>query len=114
MTRKDAQDFFREHFNNRYNNIFGMSRKDSEYKTRFNEAIEAIMNDDPLEPLPCPHCGTTGIAVEEGSTFKWFLARCNECGATCGEIRIESKDIPRDKFSDLIGQKVIAEWNKRA
>ena len=88
--------------------------EDRAYKVHFNEAVDAIMNDDPLEPLPCPFCKKIGITVEQGSSFKWFLGRCNECGATCGEIRVESKDIPRDKFGDLIAQKVIAEWNKRA
>ena len=113
MTRKEAQDFFREHIS-MLEAIYGMPVWGNKYNARFDEAIEAIMNDDPLEPLPCPFCKKTGITVEEGSSFKWFFGRCNECGATCGEIRVEGKDIKLDQFGDLIAQKVIAEWNKRA
>ena len=113
MTRKEAQDFFREHMK-RLETIDGLSIGGRDYKAKFDEAVEAIMNDDPLVSLPCPFCKKTGITVERGNTLNWFLARCNKCGATCGEIMVESKDIPRDKFGDLIAQKVIAEWNKRA
>lgn len=66
-----------------------------------------------LLALPCPFCGQTGISIIEGSTFRWRKAECDYCGASCGEIRIQTIDqneetIARDE------QEVIREWNKRS
>ena len=65
-------------------------------------------------PLPCPFCGATGITIREGSTFRWLLGECNGCGATCGEVRVQTcgEGIPADwrKHGE---DAVIAEWNKR-
>ena len=114
MTRKEAQNFFREHIGY-LESFWGMAGFGSEYKARFDEAIKAInMNDDPIVPIPCS-CGGTEITVIKGHKFPFSAARCNKCGATCDEINILPLDLGDE--ADLLEQtkqKVIAEWNKRA
>ena len=43
-----------------------------------------------LKAKPCPFCGEKSITIREGSTFRWMLAECNGCGATCGEVRVQT------------------------
>ena len=62
---------------------------------------------DDREPLPCPFCGHVGLDFSDGSTYRWGLASCAKCGATCGEIRREYPD-KRGWHAEA-----IAEWNKR-
>ena len=40
--------------------------------------------------LPCPFCGGLGIDIYVGSTFRLRVAGCKDCGAQCGEIRIQT------------------------
>lgn len=42
------------------------------------------------ELLPCPFCGVVGLEFEGGSTFRWLTASCEGCGASCGEIRVQT------------------------
>jgi hypothetical protein len=67
-----------------------------------------------VEPLPCPFCGEKSITIREGSTFRWMLAECLACGATCGEVRVQTcgNGAPADWRKRGEGA-VIAEWNKR-
>ena len=60
------------------------------------------------EPLPCPFCGHVGLDFADGSTYRWGVASCGGCGASCGEIRREYPD--KGGWHD----EAIAEWNKRA
>lgn len=61
-------------------------------------------------PLPCPFCGGKTINIAEGSTFRWAIGKCDNCGASCGEVRINTMQ-PRNE--DEIISAVIEEWNKR-
>lgn len=61
-----------------------------------------------LKPLPCPFCGHTGLSFEEGSTFRWGVASCDGCDATCGEIR---RNYPDDGKWHA---EAIEAWNRRA
>lgn len=60
-----------------------------------------------MTPLPCPFCGTTGLDFSDGSTFRWGIASCISCGATCGETRREYPD-KGEWHSDA-----VEEWNRR-
>lgn len=60
------------------------------------------------EPLPCPFCGNSGLDFDEGSTYRWGIASCSGCGASCGEIRREYPD--KGEWH----KEAIAEWNRRA
>jgi hypothetical protein len=60
-----------------------------------------------LELLPCPFCGSVRIVALEGSTFRWVLAECAECGARCGEVRAH------DDYS-LSNAELVKAWNVRA
>ena len=64
-----------------------------------------------MELLPCPFCGSSDIAFQEGSTFRWIEAMCQNCGATCGETRATTLGEPDEE-----GDKRLAatEWNRRA
>ena len=64
-------------------------------------------------PLPCPFCGSCSIGAYDGSTFRWLAARCNECGATAGEVRINTL-IPRDEAWPQANEDALQEWNRRA
>lgn len=61
---------------------------------------------------PCPWCGSTNVAVREGSTFRWRLAEC-ECGATCGEVRHATlaKDQAQAELDSTAD--AMAAWNAR-
>jgi len=61
-------------------------------------------------PLPCPFCGCTTITVTEGSTFRWAQGECDNCGASCGEVRVNTLQARNE---DEIRGAVIEEWNKR-
>ena len=56
---------------------------------------------DVLGALPCPFCGAVGISIKEGSTFRWEVAECDNCGAQCGEVRKGWHD-------------ALTEWNMRS
>ena len=64
-------------------------------------------------PLPCPFCGSCSIGAYDGSTFRWLAAKCNECGATAGEVRINTL-IPRDEAWPQANEDALQEWNRRA
>lgn len=59
-----------------------------------------------ITPKPCPFCGSTNISVVEGSTFRWVKAECDDCGATCGDVRRVRTDAGNETAA-------IEEWNKR-
>ena len=59
------------------------------------------------KPLPCPFCGHKGLDFDEGSTYRWGVASCSGCGASCGEIRREYPD------QGQWHTEAIAEWNRR-
>lgn len=65
--------------------------------------------------MPCPFCGETSILIREGSTFRWMIAECLGCGATCGEVRVQTMGpgLPAD-WKAKAEQDVVAEWNRRA
>jgi len=67
-----------------------------------------------LEPLSCPFCGGTDIAIMDGSTFRWVFAACQDCGGACGEVRVQTTGKPRDEALVEAGQRAIAEWNTRS
>ena len=53
--------------------------------------------------MPCPFCGSDSISFREGSTFRWMQMECDECGATCGEVRVQT-----------LGPGTVTEWNAKA
>jgi len=64
---------------------------------------------------PCPFCGDVGITFSEGSTFRWYLASCNSCGASCGEIRTQTMgDGTQARWKAQAELDATAEWNTRA
>jgi Lar family restriction alleviation protein len=64
-----------------------------------------------VSPLPCPFCGDTDVAVVEGSTFRWRQVECNNCGARCGNTRVQTIP-PIDHAKNELW--AIEEWNRRA
>lgn len=67
------------------------------------------------DTLPCPFCGTSGVTVREGSTFRWRIATCNECGAQCGEVRCQTLGQgTKEQWEAEATRAAIAEWNSRA
>lgn len=64
--------------------------------------------------LPCPFCGGREITVEPGSTFRWRVAECGNCGARCGETRVQTmgKGNPV-QWEIQVEADAIAAWNKR-
>jgi Lar family restriction alleviation protein len=62
------------------------------------------------EFLPCPFCGSTSIHVVEGSTFKWRVAECAECGARGSEERWIYTETDPDASARA---RVVTAWNTR-
>jgi hypothetical protein len=60
------------------------------------------------QPLPCPFCGHIGLDFSDGETYRWGVASCGGCGASCGEVRRE--------YPGKSGwhTEAIAEWNRRS
>lgn len=58
---------------------------------------------------PCPFCGEQGVTVRQGSTYRWIVAECNTCGATCGEQRIPSLTLDPHSLRDI----ALTAWNQR-
>lgn len=63
---------------------------------------------------PCPFCGEIGVTVREGSTFRWLVAECDNCGARCGEVRKQTlgEGTP-DDWNKAGETAAIIEWNSR-
>lgn len=59
------------------------------------------------QPLPCPFCGHIGLDFADGETYRWGVASCGGCGASCGDVRREYPD--KGEWHT----EAIAEWNKR-
>jgi len=67
-----------------------------------------------LNPLPCPFCGHVGLDFREGTTFRWLIAECGGCGATCGEIRVQTLgEGTRDEWMQQAQKNAIEVWNMR-
>jgi len=66
--------------------------------------------DEPVavQPLPCPFCGHVGLDFADGETYRWGVASCGGCGASCGDIRREYPDLGEWHTE------AIAEWNRRS
>jgi hypothetical protein len=60
------------------------------------------------QPLPCPFCGHIGLDFGDGETYRWGIASCGGCGASCGEVRREYPD--KSEWHT----EAIAEWNRRS
>ena len=60
------------------------------------------------QPLPCPFCGHIGLDFSDGETYRWGVASCSGCGASCGEVRREYPD--KSEWHT----EAIAEWNRRS
>jgi Lar family restriction alleviation protein len=68
-----------------------------------------------MTTLPCPFCGSTAVATQEGSTFRWRFAYCMECGAQAGEIRVQTLGAGTPaEWQAKANADAIAEWNRRA
>lgn len=66
------------------------------------------------EPLPCPFCGCTEIKVHEGTTFRWRIVQCDDCGAQSGEVRVQTLgDGTQTQWEADAREKAIAAWNER-
>jgi hypothetical protein len=60
------------------------------------------------QPLPCPFCGHIGLDFSDGETYRWGIASCGGCGASCGDVRREYPD------QGEWHTEAIAEWNRRS
>jgi hypothetical protein len=75
-----------------------------------NEKQNTTANDPAVAPIPCPFCGCKTITVVEGSTFRWAKGECDNCGATCGDVRVNTM---QTRNEDEIRAAVVEEWSKR-
>jgi Lar family restriction alleviation protein len=65
--------------------------------------------------LSCPFCGSANVYTQEGSTFRWMLAECQNCGARGPEVRVQTLgEGTREEWLARGSAAAIAEWNSRA
>lgn len=63
----------------------------------------------------CPFCGHVGLDFHEGTTFRWVVAECGACGATCGETRVQTLgEGTKDEWMQQAQRDAIEVWNTRA
>lgn len=62
---------------------------------------------------PCPFCGAVGLDFEEGSTFRWLMPSCSGCGASCGEVRINTMTSDRELAIEKTKHAAVKVWNRR-
>lgn len=67
-----------------------------------------------LDALPCPFCGGKKVSVEDGTTFRWRVAVCDNCGAQAEEVRIDTLMPCRAAAEATARLYAIAAWNTRA
>jgi Lar family restriction alleviation protein len=68
-----------------------------------------FVNED-IQPLPCPFCGSQHITTNVGSSYKWIVALCINCGAQSGEVRA----ILGIQYGPENRRRAIESWNERA
>ena len=70
---------------------------------------------DTVLAKPCPFCGDLDVCVKPGSTFRWRIAQCEQCGAQCGEVRVQTRGdgTPAEWEEDAV-REAIEEWNMRS
>ena len=68
---------------------------------------------NPFDPLPCPFCGHVGVTIRDGSTFRWRVAECEGCGATCGETRFNTLGDDKTVEEISAGRRAMDAWNTR-
>jgi transcription elongation factor Elf1 len=73
-----------------------------------DEALKLALEPVAGQPLPCPFCGHIGLDFSDGETYRWGVASCGGCGASCGEVRREYPD--KSEWHT----EAIAEWNRRS
>ena len=76
-----------------------------------NDGCTPSFSNDELEPLPCPFCGDKTVTVRAGSSFRWRVVECLNCGATCGETRAKTIG-EADNAGDE--RRAIEAWNTRS
>lgn len=64
--------------------------------------------------LPCPFCGDSKPTVFEGSTFRWRVAVCNNCGAYAPEVRHDTLAEDQKQAGIESDAAAIVAWNTRA
>jgi hypothetical protein len=67
-----------------------------------------------MDIKPCPFCGGRQVDAQEGSSFRWMVAFCCNCGATCGEVRVQTLgEGTREQWISAARIRAIEEWNTR-
>ena len=60
-----------------------------------------------MSTKPCPFCGSEDIKVLPGSSLRFLVAECQQCGSQGPEVRIqEGEDV-------LARLQAMAEWSYR-
>jgi Lar family restriction alleviation protein len=67
-----------------------------------------------IELKPCPFCGGSVISIHDGTTFRWMVAECADCGAQCGEVRVQTMGSGTpEEWEEKAHKTVMEEWNRR-
>ena len=79
------------------------------------EALAEQAEQEPVDyVLPCPFCGDNKPTVFEGSTFRWRVAVCNNCGAYAPEVRHDTLAEDQKQAGIESDAAAITAWNTRA
>jgi len=79
------------------------------------QRMEEQAEQEPVDGvLPCPFCGDNQPTVFEGSTFRWRVAVCNNCGAYAPEARHDTLAEDQKQAGIESDAAAITAWNTRA
>lgn len=101
--------------------IMALVKENEQLRKQLSEPATSSDSENSVMELtevpPCPFCGGVKVSVREGSTFRWIVASCDECGASAGEVRRDTEHHRSDSsftINDADKELAMQAWRNRS